>query len=111
MNPYSDWKYPKLKKECNTRGLKMTGKKHQLVSRLYAYDLDFEQEAETPPPKVKKPKKAKKVKVPKNPRTKAIDDTAPDPTNHNYDLAGRWRRRTKGWIAWDEDTGAPIYKD
>ena len=105
MNPYSDWKYPKLKKECNTRGLSMTGKKHQLVSRLYAYDLDFDQETEAPPPKVKKPKKVK------NQRTQAIDDTAPDPNNLNWDLAGRWRRRPKGWVAWDENTGKPIYKD
>ena len=98
MTDYSDWKYPALKKEANARGLSMKGKASELRERLLGSDA---KDPVDPP--------VKKVKAPKNARTKASADTAPDPTNHNYDVGGRWRRRIKGWIGWHKDTGAAMF--
>ena len=99
MTDYSNWKYPALKKEANARGLSMTGKASELRERLLGSDASDPADAPAPVAAVAKPAKKKRRTDP---------TTAPDPENHNYDLAGRWRRRVIGWLGWDSKTGDAV---
>ena len=84
---YLDWKYMDLKKECAKRKLGGKGTKEELINKLVADDNDME------PPVIKadEPK-------PKHPELKP---ESPDPDNPNYDIAGRWRRRSADFVSWE----------
>lgn len=94
---YLNAKYSELKTECARLGLGGGGKRDDLINKLVAHERGMEQPevtADKPLPKVKNPK---------------IKPTDPNPENHNFDMAGRWRRRLKGWLGWDDD-GKAIMK-
>jgi hypothetical protein len=95
---YPNAKYMELKTECAKRGLGGGGKRNELIDKLVADDLGIEApvvEEDKPPVKLN------------NPKLKPNDA---NPDNPNYDIAGRWRRRLKGWLAWRLD-GTAIYKE
>jgi hypothetical protein len=94
---YINAPYMELKKECARLQLGGGGNREDLVNKLVAWErgLDApEVEADKPKPKL----------------DKNLNPTDPDPTNINYDIAGRWRRRKKGWLSWGEN-GKAIMKD
>ena len=103
---YDDLSYPQLKRLCAERGLGGRGTRPELESKLALYDHevkgvaaeeDFVAVDRAGNPLVKRIPSGKKI-------------TDPDPENFNYDLGGKWRRRSTKWIGWTE-SGDPIYKE
>ena len=101
MSDYSDWKYPALKKEANARGLSMAGKADEIRARLSGSDAS--------PPTEPAPVVVKTKTEPVRAKRRIDPQTAPDPENHNYDLAGRWRRRVRGWMGWNPKNGEAMF--
>jgi hypothetical protein len=74
---YSHFTYPVLKAECAKRGLGGAGKRPELVAKLLANDLDESRPEQDPPP-----------------RSKVFA---------NWDEDGKWVRRPKGFISWEDE--------
>jgi hypothetical protein len=74
---YVDMDYRALKKECAARNLGGAGKKHELVDKLLADDND------EPLPEVDPPRK--------------------ESVFSNWDENGKWVRRPKDFISWEEE--------
>ena len=75
---YSELSFQDLRDTCKERGLKAGGNTNTLISRLTNHDLGHAPEVET------KPKK----------NTAGLTAVDPNPNNPNYDMAGRWIRRS-----------------
>jgi len=90
--------YRKLQQACKERGLNAKGSRKELEHRL-AFG---EQE---PAPEYVKPEPVKPEPVKPLP---AASTDIPNPDNFNYDTSGRWRRRVRGWIGWDQNGKAIV---
>lgn len=77
---YVEMAFQDLRDELKERGLKAGGSRDALIDRLTDDDLGHE---------VEKPEKKEPIKNPSSLRS-----TDPNPHNPNYDMAGRWIRRT-----------------
>jgi hypothetical protein len=90
---YNHFTYPELKKLCAERGLGGAGKREELVAKLEAYDL---LKAE-----------AKIVLRETRPETEEIKpEQDPPPKSKvfaNWDEDGKWVRRPKGFISWEDE--------
>lgn len=86
--PYVEMTYPELKKLAAERGIKAVGDKNHLVDSLTALDLGLEL------PEAPRKKDAKQKG---DPRYEGLKPSDPNPDNPNWDMAGRWIRRRKGW--------------
>ena len=103
---YDDLRYLQLKTLCAKRGLGGKGTRPELLSKLALYDQEVKGvHAEEEFVAVDR---AGRPLVKRIPPGKKLTD--PDPQNMNYDLGGKWRRRSPKWIGWDEN-GEAKYKE
>ena len=75
---YSELSFQALRDECKERGLKAGGGANALIDRLTDNDLGHAPEVDA------KPKQT----------TAGLKAGDPNPNNPNYDMAGRWLRRS-----------------
>jgi hypothetical protein len=106
---YDEITYVQLKRLCKQRGLGGSGTRKELLAKLEIYDTENppadDQDTKTEFIAVDRAGRPLVKHIPKNAK---LSD--PDPTNLNYDLGGKWRRRPPNFEAWAED-GTPIVKE
>lgn len=90
MPNYANYTYPQLKKECARLGLGGAGNRDALVAKLEAYAEAEDVPRETPPAEEYVP----------------TPEPIPEPPPRvfaNWDEDGKWVRRPKGFISWEDE--------